>query len=118
MSEPINQYGGRPPVANDSQRNYTLIIYALYGAALIVGLTAIVAVVMNYIKRDEVRGTWLESHFDWQIKTFWWALVWSIVGFILTFVLVGFAVLFAVMVWYIYRIAKGFIYLNDRKPIQ
>jgi uncharacterized membrane protein len=118
MSEQINPYGGRPPAVGDSQRNLAMIIYILYGAAIFVGLTSIVAIVMNYIKRDEVRGTWLESHFNWQIKTFWWTLIWGVIGTILTLVLVGFVILFAVFVWYVYRIAKGLIYLNDRKPIQ
>lgn len=117
MSDSINPYGGRPPVANEEQRNLTMIIYILYGAAIFVGLTSIVAIVMNYIKRDDVRGTWLESHFDWQIKTFWWTLVWGVIGTILAFVVIGFVILFALFVWYIYRIAKGLIYLNDRKPM-
>ena len=52
-------------------KQYTLIIYVLQLVSLITGITAIIGVVMNYLKRDEVRGTILESHFEWQIKTFW-----------------------------------------------
>jgi uncharacterized membrane protein len=72
---------------------------------------------MNYVKKDEVAGTWLESHFRWQIRTFWWGLLWGLIGGILTIVLIGFAVLLAVGVWIIYRIVKGWLNLNDRRPM-
>ncbi len=58
------------------------MIYALYAASLFIGVTAIVAIVLNYIKREEAQGTWLESHFIWQIRTFWWSLLWLVVGWI------------------------------------
>jgi len=93
------------------------VVYALQAAGFFVGLTWIVAVVLNYVKRDDVRGTWLESHFSWQIRTFWWGLLWAVVGGILVLVVVGFAVLFADAVWIIYRIVKGWLNLNEDKPI-
>jgi uncharacterized membrane protein len=74
-------------------------------------------VVMNYVKKDEVAGTWLESHFRWQIRTFWFGLLWGVVGGLLAIVVVGFAVLFAAAVWIIYRIVKGWLNLNDNKPM-
>jgi uncharacterized membrane protein len=93
------------------------VVYALQAAGFFVGLTWIVAVVINYVKRDDVRGTWLESHFTWQIRTFWWGLLWAVVGGLLTLVVVGFAVLFAAAVWIIYRIVKGWLNLNENKPV-
>ncbi|HEX6528318.1 MAG TPA: DUF4870 domain-containing protein [Burkholderiales bacterium] len=93
------------------------VVYALQAAGFFVGLTWIVAVVLNYVKRDDVRGTWLESHFNWQIRTFWWGLLWAVVGGILTLVVVGFAVLFADAVWIIYRIVKGWLNLSENKPV-
>jgi uncharacterized membrane protein len=93
------------------------VVYALQAAGFFVGLTWIVAVVLNYVKRDEVRGTWLESHFAWQIRTFWWGLLWAVVGGILVLVVVGFAVLFADAVWIIYRIVKGWLNLSENKPV-
>ena len=93
------------------------VVYALQAAGFFVGLTWIVAVVINYVKRDDVRGTWLESHFGWQIRTFWWGLLWAVVGGILTLVVVGFAVLFADAVWIIYRIVKGWLSLSENKPV-
>ena len=93
------------------------VVYALQAAGFFVGLTWIVAVVINYVKRDDVRGTWLESHFTWQIRTFWWGLLWAVVGGILVLVVVGFAVLFADAVWIIYRIVKGWLKLSENKPV-
>ena len=93
------------------------VVYALQAAGFFVGLTWIVAVVINYVKRDDVRGTWLESHFSWQIRTFWWGLRWAVVGGILVLVVVGFAVLFADAVWIIYRIVKGWLSLSENKTV-
>jgi uncharacterized membrane protein len=100
-----------------SAKSVTTLIYALYAASFLVGITAIVAIVMNYIKKDDVAGTFLESHFRWQIRTFWFGLLWSVVGIVLMVVLVGWAVLFANTVWMIYRIVKGWLRLNDNKPM-
>lgn len=100
-----------------SLKTITTAVYALQAVGFFVGLTWIVAVVMNYVKRDDVRGTWLESHFDWQIRTFWWGLLWAVVGGLLTLVVVGIAVLFADAVWIIYRIVKGWLSLAENKPL-
>jgi uncharacterized membrane protein len=101
-----------------SLKNVTTVIYALYAFALLgVGITAIVAIVINYLKLDDARGTWLESHFRWQIRTFWFSLLWLVVGGITIIVAVGWAILAVACVWFIYRIAKGWLYLNDNKPI-
>jgi uncharacterized membrane protein len=82
---------------------------------------SIVAVIINYVKRGDARGTWVESHYRWQIRTFWYALLWFLVGWalILTIVgvLVGVPVLIALTVWLIYRIARGWLRLNDRQPM-
>jgi uncharacterized membrane protein len=101
----------------DSLKSLTLAVYILQAVGFFVGLTWIVGVVINYVKREEAAGTWLESHFTWQIRTFWWGLLWMVLGGILTLVLVGFAILFAAVVWSIYRIVKGWLYFNDAKPM-
>ena len=93
------------------------MIYVLYALSLIIGISAIVAIVLNYIKRDEVQGTWLESHFRWQIRTFWWGLLWSVVGALTWIILIGWIVWGVAAVWFIYRIAKGWLNLNDNKPM-
>jgi uncharacterized membrane protein len=105
------------PEKQQSLKNLTIVVYALQALAFLNGITLIVGVVLNYIKRDEVAGTWLESHFSWQIRTFWWGLLWGVLGFVLAFVLVGFAILFAASIWMIYRIAKGWLKLNEGLPI-
>ena len=100
-----------------SDKNLTTIIYALYAVSLVFGVTCLVAIIINYVKRDDARGTIYESHFDWQIKTFWIGLAIAIVGFITMFILIGFVILFAGAIWSIYRIVKGFLNWNDNKPM-
>ena len=100
-----------------SAKNLTTLIYALYAASFLIGITAIVAIVMNYIKKEDVAGTFLESHFRWQIRTFWFGMLWGMLG-VITFVLViGWFVLIVNGIWIIYRIAKGWLRLNDNKPM-
>jgi uncharacterized membrane protein len=93
------------------------VVYALQAAGFFVGITWIAAIVIDYVKRDEAAGTWLESHYRWQIRTFWWGLLWALVGGLLALVVVGFAVLVADAIWIIYRIAKGWLYLSENKPL-
>jgi uncharacterized membrane protein len=101
-----------------------------FGAATVVGSflfgwPSIIAVIINYVKRGEARGTWLESHFTWQIRTFWVAMLWGLIilgsGFLLAIVLVGFAIwvigLFVLGIWAIYRIARGWLRLQDRQAV-
>jgi uncharacterized membrane protein len=100
-----------------SDRSLAGIIYLLYALSLALGVTALVAIVMNYVKRDDVRGTWLESHFRWQIRTFWFSLLWAAIGAVTFVILVGAIILFADLLWFIYRIVKGWLRLNDGKPM-
>ncbi len=111
------------------------VVYALHSLAIVVGavgaatvigsflgsIPSILAVILNYAKRSEARGTWLESHYRWQIRTFWFAIAWVLLaGFLtLTFILipVAAAILVAISAWLIYRIARGWIRLRDRRPM-
>ena len=113
----------------------THLVYALHALSLLIGITtaasiigafvfgvpSIIAVVINYVKRGEARGTYLESHFRWQIRTFWLVLLWSIIGGMLFITLVGIplaiGVFFAAGVWAIYRVARGWLALRDQKPM-
>jgi uncharacterized membrane protein len=105
-------------MADEKQlKTVAMVVYALQAAGFFVGITWIVAIVMDYVKRDDARGTWLEAHFSWQIRTFWWGLLWAVVGGILTLVVVGFAILFVDAVWIIYRIVKGWLNLAEGKPV-
>jgi uncharacterized membrane protein len=113
----------------------THVIYGLHTLSVVIGITSaativgafvfglpsILAVVINYVKRRDVRGTFLESHFRWQIRTFWFALLWIVIGFLLFITLIGIPIAFAVFffagIWVIYRVARGWLALNDLRPM-
>jgi len=118
---------------------YTHWIYGLHTLSVVIGLAtshsiagrfafglpSIIAVIMNYARRAEVRGTWLESHFRWQIRTFWFSWLWifvtSILAALLLILLVGFVIAivgFALIgIWVIYRVARGWLALRDGRPM-
>ncbi|KPK05757.1 MAG: hypothetical protein AMJ64_11005 [Betaproteobacteria bacterium SG8_39] len=98
-------------------RDLTAVVYALQALSLVFGLTLIAGVIVNYLKRPEVAGTWLESHFDWQIRTFWWLLLWGVLGLASAIVFVGLLILLGAAIWFVYRVVRGWIALNDRRPI-
>ena len=104
------------------------LITGIIGAATVVGafLTgwpSIFAVILNYVKRDEARGTWLESHFRWQIRTFWFGLLWVTLCMLFVVATLGVGLLIAwlplgvVGLWFIYRVAHGWLRLIDRRPM-
>jgi uncharacterized membrane protein len=111
------------------------LVYALHALSLLIGITtaatvvgafvfgvpSIIAVVINYLKRHEAEATFVASHFRWQIRTFWFALLWFLVAALLFATFVGipvaFAIFIAVAIWLIYRIARGWLALRDRRPM-
>lgn len=111
------------------------VVYALHALSLLIGITtaatiigafvfgvpSIIAVVINYLKGEEARGTFLASHFRWQIRTFWFALLWCLIAgfFFATFIGIPLAIVvfIAAGAWVIYRIARGWLALRDRKPM-
>jgi uncharacterized membrane protein len=105
------------PQQAESNRTITLACYILYAASLISGVTALIAIILNYVKRDDVVGTVYESHFTWQIRTFWYGLLWTVIGFITIPILIGIAILAVACLWFIYRIVKGWVRLTDGKPM-
>src|SRR5688500_18442174 len=123
-----------PSLITTTQLTYALhatgLAIGAFGAASVVGMfifgwPSIIAVIINYVKRGDARGTWLASHFEWQIRTFWYAVMWSIFVFLLglplTLVIIGFGIwaigFFILGIWAIYRIAVGWSRLNDRKAV-
>ena len=100
-----------------SLKSLVQVVYVLYALSYFTGITAIVGIIINYVKREDAAGTWLESHFRWQIRTFWFGLLWAVIGAITVFIAIGFAILFANFCWIIYRIVKGWLNLNDNKPM-
>ena len=117
--------------------SWTHAIYLLHALSLLIGILgaatvigsfligwpSIVAVILNYVKRSDVRGTWLESHFSWQIRTFWFGALWVAlcVAFIVVTLGIGIIVawipLVLVSLWFIYRIVRGWMALNDGEPM-
>lgn len=126
-------------VSDSSLVSYTHVIYGLHALSALIGITSaativgsfvfglpsIVAVVMNYLRRRDAHGTWLESHFSWQIRTFWYALLWSLVVLAISaplmLILVGFATAWlgflAIGVWLLYRVIRGWLALRDRRTV-
>jgi uncharacterized membrane protein len=143
-SEPIAPAGNNPAgndiaVISRGLVEYTHWIYGLHALSVLVGLLSarsvatrfafglpsIIAVIMNYARRSETHGTWLESHFRWQIRTFWfswlWILVVSVVAAALLILLVGFVIAIVgyalIGAWIIYRVARGWLALREGRPM-
>ena len=138
MNEALVQPPLNPtPAQTDSLPTWTHAIYALHAFSLITGILgpvtvigafltgwpSIIAVILNYVKRSDVRGTWLESHFRWQIRTFWFGLLWVVlcglfvVGSLGLGLLIVWLPLFVVGVWFVYRILRGWLALRERRPM-
>jgi uncharacterized membrane protein len=124
-------------VAEESLVRWTRFIYGLHAFSLLIGIVgaativgaflfgwpSLIAVVLNYVKRGDVRGTWLESHFRWQIRTFWFGALWVSLCVLFVIVTLGVGILIAwlpialVGLWFIYRIARGWMALSARRPM-
>jgi len=110
-----------------------LVAYILFGIAALVGFAGhgfwypfgIVGVIVAYVSRSDSRETWVESHLTWLIRTFWWSLFWSGVGWLifwtLVWIFIGWPIAWTIWVvtavWVIYRVIRGFLLFNDRRPI-
>jgi uncharacterized membrane protein len=127
--------GGSSPASSDEYITLTHVIYALHSLTVLTGLLtpvfivtafvtgwpSILAVILNYLKRSKVKGSFLESHFRWQIRTFWFAFMWIGVGLMLALSLVGIFLAWVVVgiagLWVLYRVARGWLRLLDREPM-
>jgi uncharacterized membrane protein len=133
MNKPIpvaDLQGVRPSLVQ-----LTHIIYGLHAVAVVIGVTSsatvaggfvfglpsLVAVFLNYLKRGDVTGTWLESHFRWQIRTFWYTLLWLVVYGLLIITIIGIPlawILIALLgLWVGYRVVRGWIALSGVRPV-
>ena len=102
----------------DNLKRLATIVYVLQAASLFTGtLTLFAGAIINYVRMDDVKGSWIESHFRWQTKTFWYSLVWMVIGAVSVIFLVGWAILFGVSIWMVYRMVKGWIYLSENRPM-
>ena len=98
-------------------KSLTQVIYGLYALSWFFGITALVAIIINEVKKNDVAGTLFESHFRWQIRTFWFGLLYAFIGIITSMILVGIPILIGAGVWSLYRIIKGWLYLLDDKAM-
>jgi len=135
MSTPLPPMSAEAPHVDESLVTYTHVIYALHALAVVIGITtfhtivgsfvgglpSIVAVIMNYARRSATRGTYLESHFRWQIRTFWYALLWAVVCGLVMLTIIGIPLailgLAALGVWIAYRVIRGWLSLRDHRPM-
>jgi uncharacterized membrane protein len=125
------------PAAAPSEGMVTLahVLYGLHGfsalmgvlstafivTAFLTGWPSIIAVIINYVKRGDARGTWLDSHFGWQLRTFWYAVLWVVIAGLLILTVVGipfaWLLLVAAGLWVLYRIIRGWIALAEKRPM-
>ena len=135
MSSPPPPVATEAPHVDESLITYTHVIYALHALAVIIGITtfhtivgsfigglpSIIAVIMNYARRSATRGTYLESHFRWQIRTFWYAVLWAVVCALVMITLIGIPIaiagLLALSIWIAYRVIRGWLALRDHRPM-
>ena len=122
---------------SESLLTWTQVIYGLHALSLAIGILgaasvvgafligwpSIVAVILNYVKRSDVRGTWLESHFRWQIRTFWFGALWVSLCALFIVMTLGLGVLIVwlplglVAIWFIYRVMRGWLALREHRPM-
>lgn len=103
------------PIDCSPTKTLVNIIYGLLAASLCTGITALVAVVIIYVKRNDPLDALAANHMRWQLRTFWFGLFWTILGAATFWLVIGVLILAVNYVWMVYRIVKGFIYLNDNK---
>ena len=102
----------------ESDYTFIVIAYVLMGASIFTaGLVSVVGLIMAYIKREEVKGTYLESHCKWIIETFWISFGVGALGVMLSFVFIGIPILFGVAIWFIYRVVMGAIRISERRAL-
>ncbi len=137
---PVSPATSTPPGASRPLPiNAALLVYALFAIAALIGVAShgfplfaplmgvvgIVAIIIAYVKRDEAAGSWLASHFTWQVRTFWWSLLWAMVGALvlvtLGLILIGIPIAFAIWaadtIWVIYRVVRGYLLFHESQPV-
>jgi uncharacterized membrane protein len=125
------------PAQSHPQYGVTQLIYVLHALSLVIGIIgtatvvgaflfgwpSIIAVIINYVKRGDVRGTWLDSHFRWQIRTFWFGLLWVALCGLFVLGTLGLGLLLVwlplgiVAIWFIYRVVRGWMALTNGRPM-
>jgi uncharacterized membrane protein len=100
----------------ESDRTLVLVSYVLHLVGSIAGVTSIVGLIINYVKRSRYDDLF-DSHHAWMISSFWWALLWVVIGCITVLILIGWVILFVAWVWYVYRHVRGLIAFLNGEPM-
>jgi uncharacterized membrane protein len=123
-----------PSVPSQSLLSTTLLVYAVFGVAAIaslvsagvlstplLGLIGIIGLILAYVKRGEAAGTWLQSHYRWLMRTFWFSVLWNIVGWLAAVTLIGIPIAIgiwlATTIWVLYRLIRGYVLFKESKPV-
>ena len=106
-----------PQLTVEEDKNKATIVYILQAIGFVVGVTFIAAVILNYVQRNELKTEIARSHSRWQIRTFWFSLLWSALGILSSMVLVGYFILLGNLIWTLYRVIKGWVRLNKSEPM-
>ena len=117
MSDEQTVAANQAAVQMQSLRQLATIVYVLQAVAFLIWPAYVAAVVIDHLKIGEAQHSWLQSHFRWQMRTFWFSLLWFSLGLLTFFVYVGWFVLIGNSIWVIYRIVKGWLRLSDGKPM-
>lgn len=117
MSEELATAARNNAAGSHDSTTVTTLVYALQAVGLLIGITWFAGVIINYVKRDDMAGSWQASHFRWQIRTFWFSLLWSFLGMLTSVLLIGYFVLIANALWTIYRVVKGWLFLTEGKEM-
>jgi uncharacterized membrane protein len=100
----------------EGERTWVFVAYALHLVGAIAGLTSLIGLVINYLKRGSYDDLF-DNHHRWMTRSFWWALLWVCIGWVTTIILVGWAILFLVWLWYIYRHVRGLVNFINGEPM-
>lgn len=105
------------PAQAVSNQNMAMIIYILYLVGFLIGLSALVGVILAHVNVNSEQDPILKSHFSYQIRTFWWGLLWVFIGALTSIILVGYLVLLGWFIWTLIRCIKGLSALNRQEAI-
>ena len=135
MAQMVDLPQSASPQPTDGMMTLTHVLYGMHafsalmgllGAAFVVtaflsGWPSIIAVIINYVKRSDARGTWLDTHFGWQLRTFWYAVLWVVIAGLMILTVIGVVVAYPLLIlvglWVLYRIIRGWMALLDRKAM-
>ena len=135
MAHNVDNIPTAAPGPSEGMVNLTHVLYGMHAFSALMGLLgtafivtafltgwpSIIAVIVNYVKRGDARGTWLDSHFGWQLRTFWWAVLWVVIAVILYVTVIGIVIAWPLLVitgiWVLYRIIRGWIALSGARAM-